>query len=201
MRNPGSIIVVGLLLALASAEPDWAQEGNDAAESEQKLSTQAALAAKVGDDVITLPALEERFAADEERSAEVEGLDAKQVYMAKRSKLEEMIAEVLIAQEAGRRGVAPEALTESLIADIQVPDEEIDLSYRMAKQYQEKGGNSPAIKRRVDRLLAGSEEDARKRIREFNLRDKKRVKLLSFAHTLKEQTAVEVLLKKPSSSD
>jgi len=152
------------------------------------------VAAEVNGQIITVEDLERRLGADRELTDEIAGLDEASVYQAKRSLLERMIADVLIEQEARRRGVAPDDLRASITRDVRVTDTEVEASYRMARDYK---APSPQLQRRVHRLLAGSEEEGRARIREFAQREKISVALRSFAIPLRQQATIVVHVKPP----
>jgi hypothetical protein len=155
------------------------------------------VAAEVNGRVLTLVALDERLHADTELSADIDGLAEEFRYSARRSTLERMIADQLLLEEARRLGVSPAALHESVLADVSVSDQEVETSLQLARSYK---GDNPMLDRRVQRLLAGDETEARERIRAFDLEEKKKAQLLQRALPLRREAAVTVCLKKPARS-
>ena len=151
----------------------------------------ARVAAVVNGEVITLAALDARLAGDRELAAEVAGLDAAAVQAAKRDLLATMISDTLIAQEAHRQGLKPEALRTSILRDVKVSDAEIAEARRLVRDTKVA---DPQLQRRRARLLDGTEAEQRARIRELLLREKTARALQDFALALRQQAQIQVLV-------
>jgi hypothetical protein len=151
----------------------------------------ARVAAVVNGEVITRAALDARLAGDAELSAEVAGLDAAAVQAVKRELLATMISDTLIAQEAHRQGMKPEALRASILRDVKVTDAEIAEARRLVRETKVA---DPQLQRRRARLLEGPEVQQRARIRELLLREKTARALQDFALALRQQARIQVLV-------
>ncbi len=201
-RRLATVVAATLVLALGCArtpdEPPGRNDGTRAA-----AAPTAAVAAQRPTDVaavvdgrsITVGDVDTRIAADAELRDDVAGGSPDVVYAARREMLEEMIDEILLDEEAHRHGVSRAALEARLTAAVTVPDEEFDRAYESAKAYD---GADPILARRTKRLLAGSETEARARIRDAVIRDRKHMAIRRFTLALRKQAHIELKLAKPA---
>lgn len=153
--------------------------------------------AEVDSEAITAEDLERRLDAEAELKEEIAGLDEGYVYDTKRSLLERLIAERLVDRDARTRGATLADVQREIAAEVVVSDEEVDRSFRLARDYPVR---DPRLQRRVQRLLAGSEQEGRERIRTFVREEKCRVELLQRAIPLRHAAQVVVYLEEPQTS-
>ncbi len=174
LKNDLKMVKASLLpfLFISSFSPSL-----EAASSAQEgqASSQARLAAKVGGDVIVLQEVEKEVAAQLAKLEE-------EKYHLLQSKLDEMIGERLLAQEARRRGVT---VAELLAFEVEaktprLKDEEI------AASVQKNRG-----------ALRGDEELVRKRARDDLWTQRLAQQRALFIESLKKATPVTVLLEEP----
>jgi len=151
-------------------------------------------AAEVDGAVITVADVDARLAANHDLSDEVAGLDQRFVRVAERTTLDQLIAEMLLAQDARRIGVSPEHLRASVVREVTVADADVERAYRLARAYP--GGN-PMLERRVRRLLAGDEPAARARVRAFVQTEMEWVAIQNFVAPLRRQSRIIVRLESP----
>jgi hypothetical protein len=161
---------------------------------EQDAQDAGTVAALVNGRAITARDLDARLAADAELREEIAGAPPEIVWAGRHALLQRMIDELVLEEEARRRGTSREALEAELTAGVVLTDEEAERSYQRARLYP--GGNV-VLDRRTQRLLAGSESEARERIRAFVLREKKRLAVRRFVLPLRERATIEIKLAKP----
>jgi protein-disulfide isomerase len=139
---------------------------------------QSDVVAKVAGTVITEEELETPIAS---RIYDLE----KQIYQTKSQRLEKMIAEKVLEEEAGRRKIASKQLLNDAVLSkgVEVSDEEVN---RYLLENRNRMQN-----------WSGSMGDLRNRIKAFLQHRKSQEKVMEYARSLHEQYGVTIYLKKP----
>jgi protein-disulfide isomerase len=151
-------------------EPRFASGG-----AAQKEGSGAAAAARIGDWIITMDELERSLALQLARLQE-------QRYQLLQSKLEELIEQRLLEQEAKRRGITVEALVkEEVAAKVQgVTDADV-------QQFMNEN----------QARLRGSQSDLRQKVRDYLTNERVTARRRAYVEGLAKKASVEVLLKEP----
>jgi len=166
-------VALGLVgLALGLLEPRFASGG-----AAEKKETGAAAAARIGDRVITMDELERSLALQLAKLQE-------QRYQLMQSKLEELIEQHLLEQEAKRRGVTVDALVkEDVLTKVQgVTD--ADVGQFMNENQARLRGNPAELRPKVREYLTSERVTAQRR---------------AYVAGLAQKASVQVLLKEPES--
>jgi protein-disulfide isomerase len=164
-------VALGLVgVALVLFEPRFALSGA----ADQK-GTGAAVAAKIGDRVITMGELEQSLALQLAKLQE-------QRYQLMQSKLDELIEERLLQQEAKRRGLTVEALVKADILS-KVPEVTDTEIMRFMNENRAR--------------LKGDAAELRPRVREYLANERVASQRRAYVAGLRQKASVEVLLKEP----
>jgi len=164
-------VALGLVgVALGLLEPRFASGGGA-----EKTGPSAAVAARIGDRIITMDELERSLALQFAKLQE-------QKYQLVESKLDELIEQYLLEHEAKRRGITVEALVkEDILSKVQgVTDAEV------GKFMEENRGR-----------LRGNPEELRSRVREYLTSERTASQRRAYVAVLRQKSSVEVFLKEP----
>jgi protein-disulfide isomerase len=170
MRNSVPTIVAAALLMLFGLRSVAAQ---------QAPVPKTSPAAKVGTEVITLEEVEEGVRAQLAKLEE-------QRYTILEDKLDQLIGERLLAQEASKRGISVEQLTKVEV-------------YGKASEVSDAEVSSFITQNRA-RLPQGDEADLKMKVWDYLRTQKVNERRQAFIHTLRSQNAVAVYLQPPAAT-